>query len=831
MRKALLVLLLACPAGATEIPGGDWHGADLAPANYDILRGTFTNVGNFTVAYGITVQAAPGERLAVYAATVTIAGHLNAGGSGMSGGAAGGFGLPGADGFSPAANGAGRGAAATYGGGGGGHADADLNALSGGRGQTAANGGAGGAEYGANAALGIPLSVSDAYLGSGGGGGGGGASDAGGADQSGGGGSGGGAIYIEAGYVIVSGTVSANGLPGGVGITLSDAGYAGGGGGGSGGDILIRSAGGLKLSNGRLSSSGGSGGAAIKSGGAPLSPYPGGGGSGGRVRLIYGNADFSGVRISTAGGAGGESNYGAGTPAVAGSSGTVSFGLFPSSPAAFAVTGVFKTSATYTWTGKAGAEWGGPVSYLPALTIKQFRLYASTTAVPFGSYYTGFNAADTASTLNETGLPPDSPISRMLTARTDLGDSAPSARLSFITGAAAPQGRGFPSAAADSVTFSWSSGTVAEDFNPAYTTYEVTRSTMPGFASANFTALTVGLSSAPANLRPNTTYYFRARALGLDASYTGYTLDFSTPTLALPPSSPSLDGVFVSSVAFSWDQGSNPEGTLFEAQLSENGFAAVKASSFTSSTAAVFTSLTPGSIYSLRVRAVNHSGRATDFTLALSTTAGSLGNLEAPGKPEPPNPRAAYTYDGTAVFRWAPPAGTVPIYEYLLDVGTVPGGNDFLAASTASASGPLSYAVGGLVSGKTYYARARARSAAGVLGEYSPPGSGVAAWAAQEQPAVAKPYNWPNPFDPRTGATSIGFSLPGPCMVTLTVYTLQGHRVREISAYEGAGGNKVWNWDGRNGAGRVVEPGGYLGTVKKACAGGGTQRFKMAVLY
>lgn len=825
MRKALLLLLLACPAGAAEIAGGDWHGADLAPANYDILRGTFSNVGNFIIPYGYTVQVAPGERLAVYAATVTIAGQLNANGSGLPGGSAGGPGLPGSDGFSPAANGAGKGAAATYGGGGGGHADADLDGLSGGHGQTPANGGAGGSEYGTNAALGIPLSVADAYLGSGGGGGGGGAAG----DQSGSGGAGGGSIYIEAGYVVISGTVSADGLSGGVGITTIGPALSAGGGGGSGGDIVIKSAGGLKLTNSALSSAGGLGGDAIDVSAGPANA--GGGGAAGRIRLIYNSANFSGVRVSTSGGPAGESNFVPGT-AVAGSSGTVSFGLFPSSPAAFAVSEVFKTSATYTWTGKAGAEWGGPVAYLNALTVKQFRLYASTTAVPFSSYYTGFSAADTAATLKETGLTPNSALSRMLTAYTDYGDSAPSARAAFITAPAAPQGVGFTAASTGSVTFAWTAGSAGDGYNPDYTAYEVTRSSVPGFASAAATDLTVGVSTAPEALAPNTTYYFKVRAQGLDASYTGYTQVFSTPTLALVPASPSLDGVFVSSLAFSWDPAGNPAGTLFEAQLSEDGFLTVKSSSLTYAAAAVFSSLTPGSIYSLRARALNYAGRATAFTLALSTTAGSLGNLEAPGRPEPPNPTAAYTYDGTAVFRWAPPAGTVALYEYLLDVGTTPGGNDFLSASTASASGALSYAVSGLVSGKTYYARVRAMSVAGVLGEYSLPGSGVAAWEAQAEPPVAKPYNWPNPFNPRTGATSVAFNLPGACKVTLTVYTLQGRRVRELSSYEASGGNKVWSWDGRNGEGRVVEPGGYLGLLKKDCASGSsTQRFKMAVLY
>lgn len=820
MKIIALLLLLACPAGAAEITGGDWHGADLVPANYDILRGTFTNVGKFNIASGNTVLVASGERLAVYAATVTIAGHLNASGSGLPGGAAGGSGLPGSDGFSPVLNGAGKGGSSPYGGGGGGHGAA------GGRGAPAGFGGLGGIEYDLNANIGVPLSAADAFLGSGGGGGGGGNA----ADQSGGGGGGGGAVYIEAGYVVITGTVSANGQVGGVGVTSAGLPLSSGGGGGAGGAVAIKSAGGLNLINASLSSSGGSGGSAIN--GFNLSnPYPGGGGAAGRVRFIYNSANFSGVRISTAGGLGGQSNYGTGTSGMEGSTGTVSFGLFPSSPSALAVTAIYKSSAAYTWTGKTGAQWGGPVSGLPAaLTIKEFRLYASTTALPFSAYYTGFHPAENASTLTETGLTPDSNIGRMLTAFTDYGDSAPSAPIAFITQAASPVGQGFPSASTGSVTFQWTAGSAAEGFNPAYTAYEINRSIVSDFSIAVSTALTVGLSSAPAGLAPNTTYYFRAHALGLNTAYTGFTAVFSTPTLALAPESPAFDGVFISSVVFSWSGAGNPPGTTYEAQLSQDGFL-INTSSFTLLSSVAFTSLSPGNIYSMRVRAINYAGRQTAFTLTVSTTAG-VGNKEAPGRPEPPNPTAAFSYDGTALFVWAPPAGSVPIFTYFLDVGTTPGGNDFLAASSAAATGPLVYGVSGLASGKTYYARVRAMSTAGVLGEFSQPGSGVAVWAPQAQPPVAKPYNWPNPFNPRTGTTNIGFNLSAPARVTLTIYTLQGRRVREISASESSGGNKVWSWDGRNGEGRLVEPGGYLALIKKSYVSGSeTQRFKIAVLY
>ncbi|MBI4656649.1 MAG: hypothetical protein HY746_07885 [Elusimicrobia bacterium] len=825
----IIFLSAAVLCHSAEITGGDWQGANLIPNNGDVLKGTFTNVGNFTINTGTTVYIAQDVPFVIYSSTVTIDGRLEGTGRGKLGGIGGPPNSPGGTGFGGGPGGGGGGGVASgangspaTAGGGGGYGDADGNGISGGQGD--GPGGAGGSPYGSTSTISIPLSPEDIFQGSGGGGGGGGDADS----ISGGGGAGGGNIYIEASYIVVTGTIEVNGLGGGAGLDSIDCSSSpAGGGGGSGGGIILKSLGFLILNNSFISGKGGRGGDAI-CGGLDVAPNSGGGGAGGIIKFLSRQYLFTAPFVSTSPGNGGEENF-SGNYAASGSSGTVSYGIMPSSPIGFAVLDVFVTSAAYSWNSKTGAEWGGPVSYIPALSTRTFRVYKSSWAVPLSDYYSGVSASSDLTSAIETGLAPDTTVYRVLTAYTDYGDSAPSPVVSTRTFATKPANQGFSFVQSNSIGFSWSSGTLSTGFNPSYTQYEISRSTAQNFSADVSTSFAVGLSSSPSGLSPNTTYYFRTRALGINGIYTDFIQIVSTPTLAVEPVSPSFSGIYIDSLTFSWDRASNPQGTFFEAQISTDGFASLNFSTFTQNTSVNFTGLDAGVIYYCRARAINHSGQAGAFTNPAAAKPGEFTSLEAPGKPEPPDPVSRYSYDGSAVFTWYPPQSSANILRYWLEIGTSPGAKDFL--SNFNTAG-LSYSTNTLVSGKTYHARVRAETTAGVLGPFSEPGSGVSVWISQSEQAISKPYNWPNPFDPAGGSTNIGFYLESSAKVTLKIFTLQGAKVYERVQTENSAGNKVWLWSGRNESGSMVEPGGYVVVIFKEYAGRvETQKFKVAVLY
>ncbi|MCK4572974.1 MAG: T9SS type A sorting domain-containing protein, partial [candidate division Zixibacteria bacterium] len=67
--------------------------------------------------------------------------------------------------------------------------------------------------------------------------------------------------------------------------------------------------------------------------------------------------------------------------------------------------------------------------------------------------------------------------------------------------------------------------------------------------------------------------------------------------------------------------------------------------------------------------------------------------------------------------------------------------------------------------------------------------------------------NYPNPFNP---STTIEFSLPGRCAVSLTIHNILGEKVRTLINKELAAGAYTLEWDGRNDDGTPAATGIYL---------------------
>lgn len=798
MRALLLAVLLSSPASAATISGADYAGADLLPANGDTLSGTFTNVRLFSLPAGTTVFVAPGASLAVYASTVALHGMIDGAGRGEQGGAGGAAGGAGLGGFGA---GPGGGGAAGKGGGGG---------SSGGAGGAGSGPGAGtgAAAYGAAAAETSPLSADDARAGSGGGGGGGSLAKPGGA-----GAAGGAAVYLEASSMTVTGTIAVSGSTAAAVTNNTLAPHPAAGGGGGGGTVALRVTGALDLAGARLYAAGGDGGNVATSFGGVI--QPGGGGGGGRVKVFYaaaGNA-FAAVVSTAPGAAGTHGGVGGGTPEApantAGAAGSAAFGRVAQPPSALAAQQVWSTSITWSWT--AAPSFGDGTG------AQTYRLYPSTVTAPFPGAEA--QAASPATTLTVQSLTPNTTYSRFLTAFTDWGDSAPSAAVSTFTRAAAPALAAVPftAAAEASVTFAYTAPT-----NPSYTLYEVQRATDSAFSSPAV-SLSVGASSAPASLSSNTTYWFRARAVNLAGTRTEFTAAAATSTLAAAPAAAAAGPIHVTSGVFTWSGSGNPQGTEFVAQISTDNFFTLADSSRTLSASATFFSLSPGQQYFFRAYALNRQGLSSAYSAVISTTPGLLGTSAAPAAPGKPAADRRFSYDGAALFSWPAASSPVGILDYHLLVGSTPGGSDFFNGSTTT----LAYQAAGLQTGRTYYARVRARSNAGVYSEFSDVSAGLPVFITTEVPTIPKPFNWPNPFDPADGPTQIGFYLETPADVTLKIYTLQGALIyQETRPFQG--GNQVFPWAGRASSGLTAAPGGYVAMLE---AGSKRQKLKIAVLY
>jgi hypothetical protein len=87
--------------------------------------------------------------------------------------------------------------------------------------------------------------------------------------------------------------------------------------------------------------------------------------------------------------------------------------------------------------------------------------------------------------------------------------------------------------------------------------------------------------------------------------------------------------------------------------------------------------------------------------------------------------------------------------------------------------------------------------------------------------------NYPNPFSP---ATSIDYDLPRATDVSLSIYGVQGRRIRTlVSEHQPAGRHSVV-WDGTDDGGRRVAAGVYWYVAETDDAGMGAQRRKMLLL-
>ena len=94
--------------------------------------------------------------------------------------------------------------------------------------------------------------------------------------------------------------------------------------------------------------------------------------------------------------------------------------------------------------------------------------------------------------------------------------------------------------------------------------------------------------------------------------------------------------------------------------------------------------------------------------------------------------------------------------------------------------------------------------------------------------------NYPNPFVPDEGSTTIGFVLPEVARVDIELFTITGDLIKTVTAndYRAAGAHQSDTWNGRNDGGREVVPGTYYCRITARYDSGRTESYrrKVAVL-
>jgi len=388
--------------------------------------------------------------------------------------------------------------------------------------------------------------------------------------------------------------------------------------------------------------------------------------------------------------------------------------LLAAPPAFVSFSGVESTSAQFNYAANGNA----------AGTL--YRVLVSTGPDPLAPGAAAFSSSDTYNVaLTTAGLSADTTYyfsaagvnkDGVFTAYTAVQATATPANMPVFTA--------FTGVAEAALTFNWSHN---GNRNPG-TRYRVLVSTAadpanPGTALVS-SSETYNLYLTTSGLAADTTYYFRAAALGVNGLATAYSAAAGTATLvAYPPVFSGFTGIGTGVIQANWSaNGNRNPGTRYRVLVSTSAdplapAGAVVTSSETYNLYLSSSGLTPNATRYFAVTAVNQNGVLTDWTASAGTA--TLAALPL---------TAVSTFSGVTsagfTAAWsaaANPAGTV----YQVQVSTAQDFNPGAAgqtASTAPADG-YSYAFGGLLSNRDYYFRVRALNHNGVYSGYAELGS------------------------------------------------------------------------------------------------------------
>ena len=238
-----------------------------------------------------------------------------------------------------------------------------------------------------------------------------------------------------------------------------------------------------------------------------------------------------------------------------------------------------------------------------------------STPVPFGA---GLILAQASA----AGLPAGTTVYLRVRAENGLGQTTAFAAASTETLPGLVAGLSGSALGVSSLSWTWSASA-----GPAVMFYNVYRA-----GSGLFLGSTAAPSFLDASLSTNAAYGLQVEAV--DAAGAGAASPAaSATTWAAPPLPGPTSALSEGAVQTSWSPGTDPPGTIFEAQLSASpSFSgAVYDAGLSTAAAAVFTSLAPGTTYYARVRAQSGGGVPTAFTsLPSAVTPDVRGDAAAP---------------------------------------------------------------------------------------------------------------------------------------------------------------------------------------------------------
>jgi len=296
--------------------------------------------------------------------------------------------------------------------------------------------------------------------------------------------------------------------------------------------------------------------------------------------------------------------HGGGVTAYSVSTFTVTPVDYPTSPPSTAtMTGLFVSSAAASWALVSGATG--------------YSLIASTGAAnpPTGAAVSSDTSSGAENSAVLTGLSVNTTYYFGVRA---LGPSTATAYNQFATSATLanpPAGTGAAGTTSSSLTLSWTANS-----NPAGTRYEAQADDDAGFGSVNGSSATLNTSATISGLTPNTTYHLRVRAVNHGQTATDYDTSVTTATDAAVPAVSAAVAQSSTRITIIWTANSNPAGTSYTAEVSTaSDFSGTLSSSATLLTSATFYSLSEGTTYYARVRAVGHGGAVTAYTSSTFT--------------------------------------------------------------------------------------------------------------------------------------------------------------------------------------------------------------------